>query len=122
MHDVKVVERVAKAIYESRVKEARKRIDELVYDPSDIEHFARRIVSKSETAQVLLFYTYLDNMMRSILALHMVGLSTKTAREELFEGNGPLATASARSRMAYHLGWLSARQKVRLDAFRKVRK
>lgn len=121
MPDAKVVEIVAKAIYESQVKSAREQIDELIYDPSDIEQFCKRIVSESETAQVLLFYTYLDNMVRSLLALQMIGLETNTAREELFEGNGPLATFSARTRIAYHLGWITARQKVRLDAFRKVR-
>lgn len=113
--------RVARAIYGAQVGEARELLASFSIDESGIADFARKLQSESETAQVLIFYSYLDDRIQSLLAQQMVRLESKSAREKLFGSNGPLGTSSSRMLVAYHLGWLSERTWERLSAFRKIR-
>ena len=115
------VEAAAKAMYEFNLKAACDAIDRLSFDPMEVPTFVNNLKDESETAQVLIFYSYLDDRVKSIIALHMHDLTSQTAQDKLFGTNGPLNTFSSRILLSYHLGWLTVDQKERLEAFRKVR-
>jgi hypothetical protein len=116
-----VRDRVAKAIYDQQVKHARESIDKLQFDPFEIEDVAGKLTKESETAQVLIFYSYLDDRIQQLLKMQLDHLDSRSDEERLFGLNGPLSTFSSRVLVAYHLGWISTVHKLRLDAFRKIR-
>ncbi|MGE0421634.1 MAG: hypothetical protein AB7O88_05185 [Reyranellaceae bacterium] len=112
---------LAQALTTVALKEANEALDRIHFDHSDFEDFIDRLHKESATAQVLIFYSYLDDKVQTLLEQHMIGLETTTAREALFGINSPLGTFSSRIRVAYHLGWISDATRARLEAFRKVR-
>ena len=114
-------DRVAKAIYDTQVKEARAHIDRLTFDPQEVEDLARRLQSESQTAQVLIFYSYLDDRIQQLIQLQLRPNQSKAEVDRLFGVNGPLSTFSSRILLAYHLAWLSQDIREKLDAFRKIR-
>ncbi len=116
-----IVEAVAKALYDHQVGEARQQIDEFDFDADDMEDLFIRLVDETETAQVLIFFSYLDDRMKAIITANMVNVESTTAKERLFGLNGPLSTFNTRTLMAFHLGWLSPDLKQMLDAFRRIR-
>lgn len=121
MAEEPMVERVAKALYERAVKTAIEEVEKLVFEHHDLVELVSKLKTESETAQVLIFYSYLDDRIRQLLALHMVDMESNGAKERMFGSNGPLDTFSSRIHMAYHLGWISKETLDRLNAFRKVR-
>jgi DNA-binding MltR family transcriptional regulator len=114
-------DRVAKAVYDAQVKQAREQIDKLTFDPEEIEDLARRLQTESQTAQVLIFYSYLDDRIQQLIQLHLRMNQSKSETDRLFGVNGPLSTFNNRVLIAYHLGWLSDDIRAKLDAFRKIR-
>lgn len=114
-------EKVAKAIYGETVRQASHYIDEIDFSADDMEDLFLRLIDESETAQVLIFFSYLDDRMRAILRANMAHMGSSAADERLFGLNGPLATFNTRTLMAFHLGWLSSSVKRMLDAIRKIR-
>jgi DNA-binding MltR family transcriptional regulator len=116
-----MVGRVAKAIYSEHVKLARADVEKIHLDHEGIRELVRKLKDESETAQILIFYSYLDDRIQHLMAQQMVGLESGHSRETLFGHSGPLGTFSNRTTVAYHLGWLSPKHCVRLNAFRKVR-
>jgi hypothetical protein len=114
-------DRVAKAIYDTQVKHAREHIDKLPFDPQEVEDLARRLQGESQTAQVLIFYSYLDDRIQQLIQLQLRKNQSKTEADRLFGVNGPLSTFSSRILIAYHLSWLSDGIREKLDAFRKIR-
>lgn len=121
MHDPKVVEIVGKAIYESQVKQACAVIDAFSIEHAGIVDLVSKLLIETETAQVLIFYSYLDDAIGRLMRLHMHDVLSETAREAVFGFNSPLGSFSARIGMAFHLGWITSKHKARLTAFRKVR-
>jgi DNA-binding MltR family transcriptional regulator len=115
------VEAAAKAMYEFHIRGAREAIDRLSFDPMDVPDLISKLKKESQTAQILIFYSYLDDRIKSILALQMDDLASQTAQERVFGLGGPLNGFSSRILIAYHLGWLSNDQKNRLEAFRRIR-
>lgn len=116
-----VRDRVAKAIYDQQVKQAHERITEMNFDPFEIEDVVAKLYKETETAQVLIFYSYLDDRIQSLIKFQLRHLESKTDEDRLFGLNGPLNTFSSRILIAHHLGWISTSNKLRLDAFRKIR-
>jgi hypothetical protein len=115
------LEAVAKAIYGVKVKQAIDQMAGFKFDASDAVGLVTRLASESETAQVLIFYSYLDDRFQALLKLHMQHLDSKQNEDRLFGLNGPLSTFSSRIQLAYHLGWISDATRKHLDAFRKIR-
>jgi hypothetical protein len=114
-------ERAVRAVHDQAIRRARERIDTLVYQPPPLRDFVRKLMPESETARILIFYSYLDDLIRNLIVLHMTRLDGEHDRERMFGTYGPLSTFGSRLLMAYHLGWLSKAVKERLDAFRRVR-
>jgi hypothetical protein len=119
--DPVIVEIMAKAAYEHTVKQASAAIDAFSIEHGSIVDLVAKLLTESETAQVLIFYSYLDDAIERLMRLHMHDVSSETARDAVFGFNSPLGSFGARVAMAFHLGWITSKHKVRLTAFRKVR-
>jgi hypothetical protein len=111
----------AEAFRTKFIESAREAIDRLSFDPFDVEQFVRTLLKESETAQVLIFSSYLDDRLQSLLTLQMVHLDSQNSVDTIFGTNGPLDTFNRRILIAYHLGWVTDGTKRRVDAFRKLR-
>ena len=116
-----LVNRVAKALYDNQVKQAREHIDTLPFAPEEVEDLAVRLRNESQTAQVLIFYSYLDDRIQQLIQLQLRPNQSKVETDRLFGLSGPLNTFNSRILLAYHLGWLSDRTRNKLDAFRRIR-
>ena len=112
---------MAKAIYDTQVKRAREQIDTLTFDPEEVEDLARRLQKELQPAQVLIFYSYLDDRIQQLIQVQLRPNQGKGEMDRLFGINGPLSTFSSRVLLAYHLAWLSDGIRDKLDAFRKIR-
>jgi hypothetical protein len=110
----------AKAVFKFQVASARRQIDQIDFDPVEICEIITDIRQDPLGRQVLPLYSYLDDKIQTILSLQMRYLETQSARNRIFGPYGPLSNFSCRILVAYHLGWLSNRQRLRLDAFRKL--
>jgi DNA-binding MltR family transcriptional regulator len=115
------VDAAAKAFYDFQLTAARNHIDGLRLPDWNVDEFVQRLRDESPTAQILIFYSYLDELIQDVLRLNMFNLDSQTKIERVFGTNGPLATFSGRILIAYHLGWLDETQKNKLEAFRKLR-
>jgi hypothetical protein len=114
-------DRVAKALYDHHVKSAREQIEKMPFDPEEVEELVRKLRLESQTAQVLIFFSYLDDRIQQLISLQLRSNTSKTELDRLFGAMGPLSTFSNRVLIAYHLGWLSTSNREKLDAFRRIR-
>jgi len=110
----------AKAVFKFQVASARRRIEKIDFDTAEINEFVTQIRQDSPTAQVLTLHSYLDDKIQTILSLQMRYLESHNARSRIFGPRGPLSNFSSRILVAHHLGWISNRQQLRLDAFGKL--
>jgi DNA-binding MltR family transcriptional regulator len=117
----KMVEAASKAMYEETVKSARKQVEGINFDSSDFAPLFERLKSESETAQVLIVSSFLEDRVTELIKAHLYHLDSQAKVEEVFGTNGPLSTFGSRLSLSYHLGWLSLKQKKKLDAFKKIR-
>lgn len=121
MEESQLVERVAEAIYNQAVKHAFVEIEAVPFDVLELPSVFKSLKKESDTGQVLIFGSYLEDRMLSLLKTRMVHLGTKSAEEELFGSNGPLSTFSSRITLCYQLGWLSGDTASRLRTFKGIR-
>lgn len=115
------VEKAAEAIYRAQIDRARENIDSIDFAANEMPELFARLKNESETAQILIFASYLEDRVSLLLKARMQHLDSQNAEEALFGGNGPLSTFGNRTTLAYQLGWLSETQKNKLIAFRKIR-
>src|ERR1700680_4401644 len=99
---------VATAIYDARIRESRESTNKIQFDCSDLPELFKRLRSESETAQILIFSSFLDDKVTSLIKSH---LDSKNIEDAIFGGNGPLGTFGSRIALSFHLGWLSRTQK-----------
>jgi len=116
-----MVKSVAKAIYFSKVESARRELDNIDFDLSDFPDVFLKLSQEGETAQVLIFGSYLEDRITGLIRTKMKHLSSKEDENNLFGPHGPLSSFSARVLLSYQLGWISTETKNKLDAFRKIR-
>ena len=116
-----VVEQVRQALYQVAVQAAVDEIDRIPAQFTDVPNLIYRLDSESETGQILIFGSFLEDKILTLLKLQMKHLDSKAAEEQLFGSNGPLSTMSSRILLAYQLGWLHKSQMDALSAFRKIR-
>lgn len=116
-----VIKIMANAAYDEQVRQAKRHIDKLEFHVDDMEVLFPRLVDESETAQVLIFFSYLDDRMKAIINANLVHVESNAAQERLFGMYGPLSTFNTRTLIAFHLGWLSPELKEQLDALRRIR-
>lgn len=117
-HEIDVV---AEAIFNQRVSAARAQIGKIKFDCSALPLVFSRLEKESQTGQVLIFSTFLEERIEDLFKSHLLHLDSKKTEDAVFGSNGPLGTFGNRITLAYQLGWLSKETKLRLDAFRKIR-
>jgi len=117
--DAKALDAAANAMYLHYVGRAKAAIDETQFDASAMPAIFRRLHRESETAQVLVVASYIEDRVTTLLQYQMVGLDSESAKERVFGNNGPLATFGGRLTMAYHLGWVSKDTLDRVSNFEK---
>lgn len=114
-------EEVAKAIYDVQVRAAVTEVDNSTFEVHDFPKIFEKLKAETETGQTLIFGSLLEDKFLTLMKSRMRHLTSRGAEESLFGGNGPLAAMSARSALAYQLGWLTKEQYDKLSAFRKIR-
>jgi DNA-binding MltR family transcriptional regulator len=117
----KALDAAVKAAYDHQVGVARNAIDKSEFESGPMVNVFRRLHRESETSQVLVVSSYLEDRLVSLLQKQMRNLKSEDAKERVFGSNGPLGTFSSRITMAYHLGWLRKETVDRLNSFRKIR-
>lgn len=77
------------------------------------------VLKESERGKILVTISYLDELLaRAFKAkMHL----TKDLTNELFKGFGPLSTLSARTKIAYALGWIGEDTNHDLNKMRSIR-
>jgi DNA-binding MltR family transcriptional regulator len=119
--DDEVLDAAVEAMLAHLVADARKAIDQTKFDSSAMPAIFRSLHHESETSQVLVVASYLEDRITSLLLHQMVDVSSESSREKLFGSNGPLSTFGSRIILSYQLGWLSKTVVDRLNNFRKIR-
>jgi len=115
------VEKLAYAIYQSHVAEAKKEIEAIKFDIRDMVDLFGRLRSESQTAQILIFSSYFEEKIKELIKVNLIKIESSASEERLFGNNGPLGTFSNRVVMVFHLGWIRPAIKDKIDAFRKIR-
>ena len=85
----------------------------------EFKRFAEDFKSESDRAAVILGAAKLDMMLFQILQARLVACAT--GRDELLEGDSPLATFSARINVAFRLGLITAELARALHLVRRIR-
>lgn len=119
--DERALEAAAKAMHDYQVNMARKAIEDTDFDSSEMPVIFRRLHGETETSQVLVVSSYLEDRFVSLLSNQMLDMHSEDAKDRVFGNNGPLGTFSSRITMSYHLGWLKKDTLDRLNNFRKIR-
>lgn len=112
---------LAKSLYAHAVQQARAWVDRVPFEPQDVVDLTRKLKTESETAQVLVFFSYLDDRIVSLMCRQLDNVESAKSQDRLFGPMGPLHTFSSRILLSRHLGWLSQERYISLDAFRKLR-
>lgn len=76
------------------------------------------LASQSDRSLAILGFSFLDSMLRGLLEAWFIDAAKKAA---LFEGTGPLSTASAKIALAHATGLISDDERRDLDLLRKIR-
>lgn len=118
--DEEDVERLAKAMFLSAVKSARKEFDEAGVGLDDATEFFLRLKSETDAALVVLSTSYIDAHLTDAWRRNMPGKSN-TALDALFDNAGPLATMSSKIRLAHALNWITDELNADLHTLRKIR-
>ena len=83
------------------------------------EHFMRDFRTESDRAAVILGAAKLDVLLYQLLQRYLRPCTT--SRDELLDGNSPLATFSSRIQVSYRLGLIDAELTRALNLIRKIR-
>ncbi|MEI9421501.1 hypothetical protein O7A70_10015 [Mesorhizobium sp. Cs1299R1N1] len=119
--DPKGLDAAVKAMYDHQVGVAKTAVDQTKFDSSAMPNIFRRLHTESETSQVLVVSSYIEDRVTNLFQNQLIDLGSEAAKERIFGSNGPLGTFGGRITMAYHLGWLTKGTVDRLNNFRKVR-
>ncbi len=116
-----LLELVAKALYEHKIKEARAAVADLELPLQDIELtlIEVRDCADDRCAAITIFALMEDIMM--LLLTRNMNSKLKGGLGKIFEPSGILGTASSRITMAAALGWISKETQAQLDLLRKIR-
>lgn len=85
----------------------------------EFKKFRKALSTESDRGCALFAAAYLDVSLGQLLRCCMV--QNKKVDEELFKGQAPLSTFSARIKMAYYMGLLSQSERADLEIMRSVR-
>ena len=86
---------------------------------ADFQAFRRALTQESDRGCALFAAAFLDTALEQLVRASL--LQSKKVDEDLLEGTAPLATFSARIKLSYYLGLISAECRAELDTIRKIR-
>ena len=69
-----MLDRVANAIYQAQVGQARENVCKLHFDCGNMPDLFQRLASESETAQILIFSSFLEDKVLSLIKLRLFHL------------------------------------------------
>jgi len=78
-----LVDKVAKAIYNAQINAAREHVKKINIDIKELPELFRRLKSESETAQILICSSYVEDKIMELIKIHLRHLN-KSKEEELF--------------------------------------
>jgi DNA-binding MltR family transcriptional regulator len=81
--------------------------------------FRKALTAESDRGCALFAAAYLDRALSDLLFVSLVG--NKNIEDDLFRGNAPLSSFSARIKMAFYLGKLSPSARRDLETIRSIR-
>src|SRR4051812_32796495 len=81
--------------------------------------FLEQLRTESDRGAVLAGVSYIEELLLRLFMAKL--LLTKKLSGDLFDGSGPLATFSARIKLAYCLGWIGPEMFHDLDLMRRIR-
>lgn len=119
-HSEEAVERVAKALFDHKVKEAQNEFDAIDLGLDDASDFFLKLRAESDAALVVLATSYIDTQLTAAWTRNMPGKSNN-AIAGLMDNSGPLATMSSKIRLAHALDWMSDEMNTDLHIIRKIR-
>ena len=85
----------------------------------DVQAFRAALTKETDRGCALFASSYLDKGLSDLLYCALA--ADKKIENDLFEGNAPLASFSARIKMAFYLGKISKVERRDLDLIRKIR-
>ena len=115
-----ILERTAKAIWETQKKQEIKIIDDFEFDWSVFEIASNIIVNSSNGMAIIAGWSLISQCLEHGIVFHLKHGSKKD-QKEFFKGFGPLATDSARIRFVLLMGWISSDDRDLLNSIRRVR-
>jgi hypothetical protein len=95
-----LVDKVAKAIYNAQIDAAREHVNNINIDVMELPELFRRLKLESETAQILIFSSYVEDKISELIKTHLRHLN-KAKEDELFGSNGSLNSFG--NRVSYHI-------------------
>ena len=115
-----ILDRVARAIYESNVDQAFGAIEKVKFDSKDMVDVYKNVKSETDTGISIITAAYMDDVLNRLFRLHMDNIESNVV-DDLFNVNGPLDSFSSRIRTAYAFGLIREETYNNLDHFRKIR-
>lgn len=119
--NAEILRRQHSAIDDVLKERAKAAVDARNFDLDDLPTLFQRLKKETETAQVLIATSYLEDKVKTLLEFQMRDVTSKADNDRLFGSNSPLSTFGSRLTLSYQLGWL---EKERLDeatCLRKIR-
>lgn len=119
-NDHEEVERVAKAIYQVQVNNARSGVAAIEFDLDEMKRVMDVVVSESDRAAAILLFAYAEDMMIEGIRRNVNG-EVKGGFRSLISPNGLLATASDRITFLAALRWIDLPTYAALNLLRGIR-
>ncbi len=120
MDKEKIIDAVAKSIWEAKKKQELKNIEKFGFDPQIFSNAGLILSQLSPRETVIVSYSLISNALDSSIRFHFSHVSEKEV-SALFDGLGPLTSDATKTRIAKALGWLPENIATAVDTFRKLR-
>jgi len=109
------------AYYKAKLEHVMREIDGLPYDGSELPEVIRRLKCEGDTARAIVLTSLIEDKIETLISINLYHVSSKSTKERIFSGNGPLSTFSNRILICYHLGWITDSSYSRITSIRKIR-
>jgi hypothetical protein len=83
-----ILDKVAQAIYNSQVESASEHVKSIKIDVRELPELFKRLKNESETAQILILSSYIDDKITYLMKNNLYYLN-KEKENEIFGSNGP---------------------------------
>jgi len=98
----------------------RERVSDSDMHETEVQEFFLSLQTESSRALAIVVFSYIDDKLRALMLSHF-NPGIAGGAESLFDGFGPLSTASSRIKVAGGLWWLSPMTYRHLELLRRIR-